>query len=767
MGNLGLESWDSFDKRYGDHNDGIYFFPINSNGEIDYTSSNRGLIVANHENNETMFQHKGGRANWVSIVDASGNILKDVNGNPRYIGKTGWGNVYRTDWREVIKEAFSIGVSVVEVYRESIEQPWKVNVNGKYNKRYHQTTPIEYSGIAKGSNRLKTKFDPTGTKAQGIKNLCGMGVTPWGTYLTAEENQWQYYGMNIDSVAYSKLSASEKLHHRRYMSYGNSLNNKPATVDSVNGVASFYYLCIAQGKDSSGNLIDPEASTIPQFAKDFIDSHDLTPSLDSSGNLASATMDYRNGLNTGNFIVEIDPFSPMGNQGALKRTSLGRAGWENAVIGTPVAGKKLAVYLPCDSNSEYIYKYLSNEVWNPEDAKVKYSTVPGAKIAVGSKYLDNGTYHVAKFNEKGVGTWIKMDLEANIYDQPGKKLKDAYPMAKYGNVSGGSFNDTSSANQALFTDVNDRVFKDEADVRLFARLAGSYVGATRMDRPEWIDVDPLTNVIYCALTNNSNRKIIEGSTFSNPGVDPANPRVTNPPSNFIQDGSLNANGTITYPSPNVNTGENGNRHGHVIRWLDMTNNKYDPESTSFNWEIYAFGCAGERSFRQNVSRLSEDNDFSSPDTCYFSKASNALWIQSDDGNYAGTTNNQALICIPGNINDGYITEVDNRSYDSKGAIIASKKQETKVGSLPVIRRFLVGPRGCEITGFGETPDGKTTFACIQHPGEDTPANWNNDVSKLDSTWPFGGANRPRSSLISIRKRKGYDGPIGLNKPRQI
>ena len=100
-------------------------------------------------------------------------------------------------------------------------------------------------------------------------------------------------------------------------------------------------------------------------------------------------------------------------------------------------------------------------------------------------------------------------------------------------------------------------------------------------------------------------------------------------------------------------------------------------------------------------------------------------------------------------------------------ILARKVQSTRVGSIPKIRRFLVGPRGCEITGLTETPDGKTLFSCIQHPGENTNPSWNNDSSKLESTWPFGGANRPRSSVLAIRKRDGYDGPIGLNKPRKL
>jgi secreted PhoX family phosphatase len=90
--------------------------------------------------------------------------------------------------------------------------------------------------------------------------------------------------------------------------------------------------------------------------------------------------------------------------------------------------------------------------------------------------------------------------------------------------------------------------------------------------------------------------------------------------------------------------------------------------------------------------------------------------------------------------------------------------QTRVGAKPTtdtLRRFLVGPKDCELTGCTETPDGKTLFVNIQHPGETiTKANIG-DPSKFLSHWPanagygVGGANgRPRSATLAITKNDG-------------
>jgi secreted PhoX family phosphatase len=71
-----------------------------------------------------------------------------------------------------------------------------------------------------------------------------------------------------------------------------------------------------------------------------------------------------------------------------------------------------------------------------------------------------------------------------------------------------------------------------------------------------------------------------------------------------------------------------------------------------------------------------------------------------------------------------------------------------------LRRFLVGPKECEITGITETPDGKTIFVNIQHPGEETAPNFG--TGAFGSHWPDGGLSRPRSATIAITKDDGGD-----------
>jgi secreted PhoX family phosphatase len=73
-----------------------------------------------------------------------------------------------------------------------------------------------------------------------------------------------------------------------------------------------------------------------------------------------------------------------------------------------------------------------------------------------------------------------------------------------------------------------------------------------------------------------------------------------------------------------------------------------------------------------------------------------------------------------------------------------------------IRRFLTGPKACEVTGVVTTPDGKTMFVNIQHPGE-TPRERSDPTQPTAvSAWP--GDTRPRSATIVIRKQDG--GVIG-------
>jgi secreted PhoX family phosphatase len=319
------------------------------------------------------------------------------------------------------------------------------------------------------------------------------------------------------------------------------------------------------------------------------------------------------------------------------------------------------------------------------------------RLAIGDKYLDAGTLYVAKFNADGSGQWLPL-----VFGQgPLTAANAAYP------------------------------FADQADVLVNARLAGDALGATKMDRPEWTAVNPVNGEMYLTLTNNSTRTVAN--------TDAANPRA--------------------YTDPKVTSGAtNGNANGHIIRLKETGDTT---EAVAFSWDIYAFGSGSDLDATNiNLSGLDASNDFSSPDGLWFGRPSNAsgvgkplMWIETDDGAYTDVTNCMLLCSQPGAVNDGGTKTITNTIAG------ASATQTTRVGAAPGgnLRRFLVGPKECEITGIDSTPDGKTIFVNIQHPGENgSPAN-------ITSNWPQSQAGnasgRPRSATIAITKNDG--GVVGL------
>lgn len=260
-------------------------------------------------------------------------------------------------------------------------------------------------------------------------------------------------------------------------------------------------------------------------------------------------------------------------------------------------------------------------------------------------------------------------------------------------------------------------FDNQADVLVNTRLAADAAGATKMDRPEWGAVHPHNGEVYMTLTNTN--------AASRPlsATDAANPRFYN-----------------------------GNPNGHIIRWAE---DGADPSATIFRWDVFLFGARADANPNINVSRLTDDNDFSSPDGLWFAN-SGLLWIQTDDGAYTDVTNCMMLAALPGRVGDGAKRSVVNTHAGN------TRIQETFVGVEPGtnLRRFLVGPRECEITGIVETPDGRAIFVNIQHPGEDTPANAIGEPHRYHSHWPDGGLARPRSATIVITRND--NGLIGAD-----
>jgi secreted PhoX family phosphatase len=184
-------------------------------------------------------------------------------------------------------------------------------------------------------------------------------------------------------------------------------------------------------------------------------------------------------------------------------------------------------------------------------------------------------------------------------------------------------------------------------------------------------------------------------------------------------------------------------------------------ATTFTWDVYLFGAeAGSNATQINLSSLTADQDFSSPDGLWFSKNTGICWIQTDDGAYTDVTNCMMLAGVPGRVGDGTVATLNYTRADTTTLSI-----QTRVGRTPTattLKRFLVGPVDCELTGCAETPDGKTLFVNIQHPGENlgTVANIANPAL-YPSHWPgnagygAGGATaRPRSATLAITKNDG-------------
>ena len=382
---------------------------------------------------------------------------------------------------------------------------------------------------------------------------------------------------------------------------------------------------------------------------------------------------------------------------ARKRTALGRFAHESAAFLKPVAGKPVAAYMGDDSRNEYIYRYTSSANWDPADA------TPANRLAAGDKYLDSGKLWVAKFNADGTGQWIELSITNPA-------------VASYAGYS----------------------FANQADVLVNARLAADAVGATKMDRPEWCAVSPTSDEVYFTLTNNSNRRL-DPSSSSQAGLDAPNPRYY-----------TDLRGTSTTPQV-------GNVNGHILRLKEGTAGS---SGNSFTWDVYLFGAEAAAGAAVNLSGLTTDQDFSSPDGLKFSAATGICWIQTDDGAYTDVTNCMMLAALPGQVGDGAKKTL---SYTrSNGSTLTVDTFIGKAPTADTLKRFLVGPAGCEITGIAETPDGKALFVNIQHPGEGTPMASLADPTKYVSQWPsnagYGAGKRPRSATIVITKNDG--GRIG-------
>ncbi|MBO2927985.1 PhoX family protein [Metapseudomonas otitidis] len=266
----------------GMHHDGMHFFPIDARHGIG-ARSDHGLLVLNHE-----------------YIDAP---LLHPNGPTVVNGK-------RTSAEEVRKEINAHGVSVVEIRRD-VRGEWNV-VPSPRNRRITAATPMRISGPARGHALMQTRYSPDGTQSRGTQNNCSNGFTPWGTYLTCEEN-WAGYFATRDADLPREL--------KRY---------------GLRNTSRFGWETLAGD----------------EFER-----------FDATRKAADAKGDYRNEPNQFGWIVEIDPFDPTSTP--IKRTALGRFAHEGLIFAPVKPGRRVVCYSGDDSQNEYIYKYVSRDTFRP------------------------------------------------------------------------------------------------------------------------------------------------------------------------------------------------------------------------------------------------------------------------------------------------------------------------------------------------------------------------------------------------------------------
>ncbi|MCW5650775.1 MAG: PhoX family phosphatase [Ramlibacter sp.] len=245
----------------GMHHDGMHFFPLGRD-------SRHGLLVLNHEYTDEGLLHPAGVARSLETTR---------------------------------KSQHAMGVSVIEVVLGPAG--WEQVRPSRYARRIHGNTPMRISGPAAGAPAMRTAANPAGDQVLGTFANCAMGVTPWGTYLTCEENVHGYFG------GPGRPGADHPRSLRRY------------------------------GVGPGGQWIDWWR-------------HDARFDVTQHPNEA-----HRFG-----WVVEIDPMDPTATP--VKRTALGRKAQESATC-TRTRDGRVAVYMGDDARFEYIYKFVSRDPVRP------------------------------------------------------------------------------------------------------------------------------------------------------------------------------------------------------------------------------------------------------------------------------------------------------------------------------------------------------------------------------------------------------------------
>ena len=446
----------------GMHHDGMHFYPLGEGAE----RSRRGLLAINHEYTDDGLLHTDGMANWSA--------------------------------EKVRKAQAAHGVGVVEVAQAGGQ--WQVVRPSRFARRFTASTPFAIGGPAAGHRLMRTAADPAGRTVLGTIGNCASGQTPWGTYLSGEENWSGYFDGPDKNDTDQQRWGLRKTGFYRWGGFDERFDAKK----------------------------------------------------------------HPNEFHRFGWVVEIDPMDPTSTP--VKRTAIGRAAHEGAWVAV-TRDNRAVVYSGEDARFEYIYKFVSRDRIAPAGNGL-------TAAQANRELLDHGTLYVARFDADGTGRWLPL-------------------------VHG----------QGPLTAANG--FADQGEVVIKSRQASDLLGGTKMDRPEWLAIDPTSREVYCTLTNNSAR-----GQPNQPGVDAANPRANNV-------------------------------MGQIIRWVD--DGDFDGTSMRWNHLVLAGDPANERpEAKGNV----KGDLFACPDGLFID-ARGVLWIDTDvgpsamnKGEMARLGNNQMLACDP-------------------------------------------------------------------------------------------------------------------------
>jgi len=316
-------------KQFGYNNDFIGYIPL----PLGSDNSKHGLLCINHEytNRKVMFPGSG------KGDDAQSRL---------------------TEAKMAAIEMACHGSSIIEI--EQRNGKWQVVTNSRYARRITTLdTPLVVTGPAAGHPRLRTSADPTGKRVIGTLNNCAGGITPWGTYLMAEENFHDYFRGDLDN------------------------HPTQTSVDNDGG---------EPGTDGAKVREHPEKVNyarygIPRNRYDWGKFHRRF-NIDAEPNEA----------NRFGWIVEVDPSDPTSTP--VKRTALGRFKHEGATSIVNGDGR-LVLYSGDDERFQYLYKFTSADRVAPDNR------------AANRDLLDRGTLFVAKFHPEGTLTWLPLTLGAN------------------------------------------------------------------------------------------------------------------------------------------------------------------------------------------------------------------------------------------------------------------------------------------------------------------------------------------------------------------